>query len=1048
MIEDEELTEKQRKLIRNYKKRYVKTEGPIRKAGFWSLATFSWLNPMFSLASSTIFKQEHHYKLRDVDMGKNCVNKLKKNWFKRYPKGVQPAGSKTSAKGLFIAIVKTYPWYFVAYITLSILFSIVEFINAKIMNIALKTLQHQKPTDTFLQKLQGAGKLIFILIFTDIGLSILKSQNDFIITLLGQRIRHGVNGLVFQKMLQKSMNRDSTFSLGEITNITQVDTDKIAKMANYTNRMIVTPIEIIVGVIWIYFLVGLEPLLAGLFVMCVFLYFNKRLSMAYRKQRTGYMNAKDSRGKLVTEVFTNIRFVKMCGLENYFLDRISEYKKQELYWTKKQLKRRVNAITINNAAPLAFLCAMFGTYIYCYGNLDIPTIFTVMQIYGIFRRNFRSIPYMLIWAMDMSISGQRITFFLLSEKIEAPYIEKASNYEDTFGDTAIDIKDGNFYWEDRGMKMLYQEEKDRIAAKGKIKKKKRKSKRIKGKKTREDDDDDESRALSAVRSRVSTISLMGNMRSELRGADSESNNATLCLSKRDFNDDDEFERFTRMTELNKELTDTLINADNYSDFGMLYSGINLNLKNINLNIKKGQCVAVIGKVGCGKSSLLSCLAGEMYHKLGSEVKISGEIAYVSQKAWIMSKSIKENILFQKEYNEKRYKDAIKYSCMTDDLKIFNKAGNTQLGDKGVNLSGGQKIRLSIARAMYSNRDIYLFDDPISALDIHVGKYVMEEGIIKYLKGRTRIVATHAIAYLKFFDYVYILDEGEIVGEGTYEDVIQTEAYQSIKQAVIEEEERQKKETEENKAKEKERQEQDEIVDNEGNNFSFKEENSLKLGTLSNGRRSILSTKRRASNLNKTVQGQLHTSKSRRKSLYKSFAEEVKSVTVDLDNKQDKRVVEDIIQKEDRAKGNMSMRVVNQWLSLSGGFPHYFFLMVVYVVWCFTQAGAPWFLQWWATNFKDFQGTKADELQSFLAVYMSINLIQLICDYIRCDLSYMGNVSLAKEVNFMMSFKLIHASISKYFDRVPLGRILNRFLKDVEVVDITLGRSTVFIFFSL
>ena len=218
----------------------------------------------------------------------------------------------------------------------------------------------------------------------------------------------------------------------------------------------------------------------------------------------------------------------------------------------------------------------------------------------------------------------------------------------------------------------------------------------------------------------------------------------------------------------------------------VYEGTTLNLKDINIKIPKGQCVAIIGKVGSGKSSLLSCLGGELYHRIGASIKLRGSMAYVGQKAWIQSITVKQNIIFGKEFDQKRYDDSIKYSCMTDDLKILLKNDETMLGDKGVNLSGGQKIRLSIARAMYSNADIYLFDDPISALDIHVGKYVMEEGILNYLKGSTRLVATHAIAYLKFFDYIYVMDQGEIIEQGTYEDIIQTEVYKDIQRTKEEE----------------------------------------------------------------------------------------------------------------------------------------------------------------------------------------------------------------------------------------------------------------------
>jgi len=128
----------------------------------------------------------------------------------------------------------------------------------------------------------------------------------------------------------------------------------------------------------------------------------------------------------------------------------------------------------------------------------------------------------------------------------------------------------------------------------------------------------------------------------------------------------------------------------------------------------------------------------------------------------MSLTIKQIILFDADYDEKRYKDSIFYSGLLDDLKILAKGDNTIIGERGINLSGGQKVRVALARAFYANSDIYLLDDPISALDIHVGSMVMEKGIKKFLEGKTRIIATHALPYLKFFDYIYHMDNGEII----------------------------------------------------------------------------------------------------------------------------------------------------------------------------------------------------------------------------------------------------------------------------------------------
>lgn len=206
---------------------------------------------------------------------------------------------------------------------------------------------------------------------------------------------------------------------------------------------------------------------------------------------------------------------------------------------------------------------------------------------------------------------------------------------------------------------------------------------------------------------------------------------------------------------------------------------NFVLKNINFEIKKGEKVAIIGKVGSGKTSLFQSLLGETYHSENTRAKINGDLAYVAQKPWIPSLTIKEVILFGEEENEKRYKKALKCSCLEQDLQIMEQGDQTILGERGINLSGGQRMRLSLARAFYSNRDIFLLDDPISALDIHVGKIVMEEGILGYLKNKTVIVNTHAVSYLKYFTRVIIMDKGKIVETGTYDKISKTESFKEI-----------------------------------------------------------------------------------------------------------------------------------------------------------------------------------------------------------------------------------------------------------------------------
>jgi len=151
------------------------------------------------------------------------------------------------------------------------------------------------------------------------------------------------------------------------------------------------------------------------------------------------------------------------------------------------------------------------------------------------------------------------------------------------------------------------------------------------------------------------------------------------------------------------------------------------LKSLNFDVKKGELMAVVGQVGCGKSSLLSGTLGEM-HKFKGTINIDGAVAYVPQQAWILNTTLRNNILFGKEYNEGFYNQVLTACALKPDIEILPAGDQTEIGEKGINLSGGQKQRISLARAVYSQADIYILDDPLSAVDAHVGKHIFESVI--------------------------------------------------------------------------------------------------------------------------------------------------------------------------------------------------------------------------------------------------------------------------------------------------------------------------------
>ena len=195
------------------------------------------------------------------------------------------------------------------------------------------------------------------------------------------------------------------------------------------------------------------------------------------------------------------------------------------------------------------------------------------------------------------------------------------------------------------------------------------------------------------------------------------------------------------------------------------------LKEIGLEIKKGEMIGVIGKVGSGKSSLIqACLNNLLLLDQEGKVEVNGRIALVNQTSWIQNCSLKDNILFEKPLNDDLYNEVIRVCELKSDLEQLNAGDKTEIGEKGINLSGGQKARVSIARAAYSEADIYLLDDPISALDAHVGQAVMINCFCNFMKGKTRILITHALQYLSFMDRIIHMEDGRISWIGSYEEI--------------------------------------------------------------------------------------------------------------------------------------------------------------------------------------------------------------------------------------------------------------------------------------
>ncbi|CAK1548553.1 unnamed protein product [Leptosia nina] len=214
-----------------------------------------------------------------------------------------------------------------------------------------------------------------------------------------------------------------------------------------------------------------------------------------------------------------------------------------------------------------------------------------------------------------------------------------------------------------------------------------------------------------------------------------------------------------------------------SDVGVLIQDVSANwieggsvtLRNINISIPKGKLCAIIGAVGSGKSSILQLLLNELRATKG-RLYLSGPLSYACQEPWLFVATVRQNILFGLPYNAKKYKEVVRVCALQKDFQQFPHGDQTLVGERGASLSGGQRARINLARAVYRQADIYLLDDPLSAVDAHVGRQLFDECISGYLRHTTRILVTHQLHYLKAADYIIIMNNGAVDAKGTYNEL--------------------------------------------------------------------------------------------------------------------------------------------------------------------------------------------------------------------------------------------------------------------------------------
>ena len=556
------------------------------------------------------------------------------------------------------------------------------------------------------------------------------------------RIITQLDSLIYDKLLRTSLY--ANVSEGSLINFIQIDAESFGEFFTYTPATMVLPFQVLFYIYLLFNFFGVAFLfsLASLIIILI-------VSSCLQKLRTKYqklvLEKKDRRMKTVTQAFHIIKIVKLYSWENYFIKKITNERNEELKYFRKinTINVFINCIFWSTGPIMSFvsICA----YNYLNDEMNLSNVLTGLFIFHSLADPLFLLPEYINGLNDSLISLKRIEVFL--NKKEYNPIELIKNINPNKDEKiAIEIDGLDF---------------------GIIKKREEFEKGIEEEEINNDDIENDLNKKSQNKENNETMD-----EKEIELQDIEFNN--------EFEDDEKSKKLLPNNNIKKEkqeeekdikleVKEPKKEEENIPEIEIIEL-----LKDIKLTVEKGDLIGIVGPIGAGKTCLLNAILNNLdvlNNPSSKKIKINGRVAYVPQKAWILNDTIKNNIVFKHPFNLERYNTIVNICQLMPDFELFKMGDLTQVSDKGANLSGGQKTRITIARAIYSDSDIYLFDDPLSALDSHVGEAIFNELIKDYLKNKTVLIVTHALQYIPMVNKVIYIDQGKIIFYGKPEDAM-------------------------------------------------------------------------------------------------------------------------------------------------------------------------------------------------------------------------------------------------------------------------------------
>ena len=886
---------------------------------------------------------------------------------------------------------------------------------------------------------------IVILLFNKLFHIFLLRFFQFYSLKFGTKITIQINTLIYDKLLKISPY--SSISEGNFVNFIQLDAEKLGDFFSYIPVTIVLPLKILFFVCLLFRYLGITFMfgLISIILILFFSIYSQGRRSFYQKELLKY---KDKRMKTTTQVLNAIKIIKFSSWEDYYYKKINAQRKTELDYLKKMqnLNLLINGLSASTSNIIS-LISLLATAIFS-SDISRSNVLTSLYIFNSLGEPLFLIPEYISGLLDSIISLKRLEKFLFSKEYNKNQIIKNNENENQSKYAIfIDGLDFGIIREDDN----FEEEND--------KKEEKKSETNTSNNSEESELEDLSYEESERSQKVkynenNKIKKIGKFHSfsQIQHNLSATNLAKLAdipknrkkklyrsskrLSKSSAHIFKQVNKFSGMSHFYNSYNDNLVNDPDYltkegdNEFKSSVI-ISLNdesqtmtesnyannnnqddknltiplLTNIKLKIEHGDFIGIYGATGSGKTLLLNAILNNLdiintsnnpNNNTKTKMSVNGVISYTPQSPWIINDTVKGNIILNKTYEEDVYQHVINICEIEKDLLTLQGGDFTEIGDKGVNLSSGQKIRISIARAVYSNSDIYLFDDPLSSLDPTIRNNIFRRVIKGYLKSKTVLLVTNELQYIPEMKHVIHMNDGVIDFMGTAKEAMKQYFYLEFINDEDNKDEnsitRKKKEIEKEKEIERENEQ--------------KKKNSINLGTHLLGELNDTDSE----GINKTFS--LFDVLKQKRNKYALASLSKKSNNEDNSNKDN--ILIDL----------HSLKII---INYSGGLFFVILLILINIIWKSCESGSDYILMLWSSDSKNNERKNI----IFLTTYALMSIVAIFFIFSRNYSIVRAIMEFNQKMHDTLIKKLLKAPINLFHDIVQRSHILNRLSKDLD-----------------